>query len=115
MCAAIFVQIEVGKSTRTQLGSATKVALAVFVILTVAALMGVKVLHLFRVSLDVFMEAAGPGCGHNCNVALIVLVARLGGRGSGGFVHDTLTRFMGLIVIAMGIQFRAVWNPIIDP
>jgi hypothetical protein len=36
---------------------------------------------------------------------LIVLVARLGGKGSGGFVHDTATRFMGLIVIAMGVQF----------
>jgi len=28
-----------------------------------------------------------------------------GGRGSGGFVHDAITRFMGLIVIAMGVQF----------
>lgn len=36
---------------------------------------------------------------------LIVLLARLGRRGSGGFVHDTVTRFMGLIVIAMGTQF----------
>jgi len=36
---------------------------------------------------------------------VIVLVARLGGKGSGGFVHDTVTRFMGLIVIAMGVQF----------
>jgi multiple antibiotic resistance protein len=36
---------------------------------------------------------------------LIVLAARLGGRGSGGFVHDTVTRFMGLIVMAMGVQF----------
>ena len=36
---------------------------------------------------------------------LIVLFARLGGSGSGGFVHDAVTRFMGLIVIAMGVQF----------
>jgi multiple antibiotic resistance protein len=36
---------------------------------------------------------------------LIVLVGRLGARGSGGFVHDTVTLFMGLIVIAMGVQF----------
>jgi multiple antibiotic resistance protein len=36
---------------------------------------------------------------------LIVLVARLGAKGSGGFVHDTVTRFMGLIVIVMGVQF----------
>ncbi len=36
---------------------------------------------------------------------LVVLVARLGGKGSGGFVHDTATRFLGLTVIAMGVQF----------
>ena len=170
MCAAIFVQIEAGKSPKAQLGSATKAALAVFVILTVAALVGAKVLHLFGVSLDAFMVAGGgvlawlgfsmlrglppgppaavtpdanpsltplilfaaspgtitgvitisvahakSGIPVTALVAvavattvmwlLIVLVARLGGKGSGGFVHDTATRFMGLIVIAMGVQF----------
>jgi multiple antibiotic resistance protein len=166
MCAAIFVQIEAGKSQGTQLASATKVALAVFVILTVAALVGVKVLHLFGVSLDAFMVAGGgvlawlgfamlrglpPGPTPAANPSLtplilfaaspgtitgvitlsvahaksgipltaltavavattvmwilIVLVARLGGSGSGGFVHDAVSRFMGLIVIAMGVQF----------
>jgi multiple antibiotic resistance protein len=35
---------------------------------------------------------------------LIILVARLGGSGSGGYVHDMVTRFMGLIVVAMGVQ-----------
>ena len=34
-------------------------ALAVFVILTVAGLVGAKVLHLFGVSLDAFMVAGG--------------------------------------------------------
>ena len=168
MCAAIFVQIEAGKSPREQLGSATKAALAVLVILTVAALVEVKVLHLFGVSLDAFMVAGGgvlawlgfsmlrglpPGppaaAAPNANPSvtplilfaaspgtitgvitisvahaksgipvtalvavattvmwlLVVLVARLGGKGSGGFVHDTATRFLGLIVIAMGVQF----------
>ena len=170
MCAAIFVQIEAGKSPGAQVGSATKVALAVLVILTVAALVGVKVLHLFGVSLDAFMVAGGgvlawlgfsmlrglpPGppaaAKPDANPSLtplilfaaspgtitgvitlsvahaksgipvtalvavavativmwlvIVLLARLGGKGSGGFVHDTVTRFMGLIVIAMGVQF----------
>jgi multiple antibiotic resistance protein len=170
MCAAIFVQIETVKSPGAQLCSATKVALAVFVILTVAALVGVKVLHLFGVSLDAFMVAGGgvlawmgfsmlrglppgPPAGATHAVSpsltplilfaaspgtitgvitlsvahgksgipisalvavavattvmwlLIVFVTRLGARGSGGFVHDTVTRFMGLIVIAMGVQF----------
>ena len=35
----------------------------------------------------------------------MLLVARLGHTGGGGFVRDTGTRFMGLIVIAMGVQF----------
>ena len=36
----------------------------------------------------------------------IVLTIWLGGRSdNGSFVHDTVTRFMGLIVIAMGVQF----------
>lgn len=168
MCAAIFAQIEAGRSPGAQMGSSTKVALAVFVILTVAALVGAKVLHLFGVSLEAFMVAGGgalawlgfsmlrglpPGppaaAKPDANPSLtplilfaaspgtitgvitlsvthaksgipvtalvavattatwlmVVLVARLGGRGSGGFVHDTVTRFMGLIVIAMGVQF----------
>jgi small neutral amino acid transporter SnatA (MarC family) len=171
MCAAIFAQIEAGRSPGTRMASAAKVALAVFVILTVAALVGAKVLHLFGVSLDACMVAGGgvlawlgfsmlrglpigppvattpdatrsltplilfaaspgtitgvitlsvahakSGIPVTALVAvtvattvmwlLIVLVAHLGGSGSGGgFVHDTVTRFMGLIVIAMGIQF----------
>jgi multiple antibiotic resistance protein len=36
----------------------------------------------------------------------ILLAIWMGGRANGGgFVHDTITRFMGLIVIAMGVQF----------
>lgn len=36
----------------------------------------------------------------------LLLATRLGGRGqSSGFVRDTVTRFMGLIVVAMGVQF----------
>jgi multiple antibiotic resistance protein len=36
---------------------------------------------------------------------VMVLVARGGTRASGSFLRDTATRFMGLIVIAMGVQF----------
>jgi multiple antibiotic resistance protein len=36
----------------------------------------------------------------------MVLVAHFGGKaGGGGFLRDTLTRFMGLIVLSMGVQF----------
>jgi multiple antibiotic resistance protein len=36
---------------------------------------------------------------------VMVLVARGGTRSPSGFLHDTATRFMGLIVVAMGVQF----------
>jgi multiple antibiotic resistance protein len=36
---------------------------------------------------------------------VIVLVSRGGSGRSGGLLHDTGTQFMGLIVLAMGVQF----------
>jgi multiple antibiotic resistance protein len=36
---------------------------------------------------------------------VMVLMARGGVRVPGGFLRDTATRFMGLIVVAMGVQF----------
>jgi multiple antibiotic resistance protein len=36
---------------------------------------------------------------------VMIVVARGKSHSSGGFVRDTVTRFMGLIVIAMGVQF----------
>jgi multiple antibiotic resistance protein len=37
---------------------------------------------------------------------VMLLAARVAGRqGTGGFVRDTLTRLMGLIVLSMGVQF----------
>lgn len=36
---------------------------------------------------------------------VMLLLSFLGGEQQGGFVHDTVTRFMGLIVVAMGVQF----------
>ena len=86
MCAPMFTQIEAGRPRGAQMGCATKVALAVIVILTVAALKAAAVATTLM-------------------WILIVLVARLGGSDSGGFVHDAVTRFMGLNVIAMWVQF----------
>ncbi len=38
--------------------------------------------------------------------AVMLLVARVAGKqAGGGFVRDTLTRLMGLIVLSMGVQF----------
>jgi multiple antibiotic resistance protein len=59
MCGAIFTRIEGDRPRRTQLAEATKAAFAIFVILTCAALFGVRLLHTFGVSLDAFSVAGG--------------------------------------------------------
>lgn len=38
-------------------------------------------------------------------IVLLLVACRGSPSNGGGFVRDTATRFMGLIVIAMGIQF----------
>jgi multiple antibiotic resistance protein len=171
ICGAMFAQIEVGQDRTTQLADATKVALAVLLILMLAALTGARVLQIFGISLQAFSVAGGgvlvwigssmlrgntvheptsrdgapetrsltpvilfaasPGTitgvitlavAHNklelpitALVAVMVAVAvlwilmwlmsRRGSRAKRGFFGDTATRFMGLIVIAMGVQF----------
>jgi multiple antibiotic resistance protein len=176
MCATIFMQIEASRPRPAQVADATRAALTVLVILTLAALVGARILHIFGVSLDAFSVAGGgvlawigfsmlggtssgdhqsqpdgepsqtsltplilfaasPGTitgvitlavaharlaipvtalvavavGAAAMWATIVLTIRLdraGSRGNGtSFVRDTVTRFMGLIVIAMGVQF----------
>ena len=167
ICAAMFARAVAGRSLGEKMTDAAKAGAAVFVILTLAALLGMQLLHLFGVSLDAFMVAGGgvlawmgfsmlsgqpaaanakstqsltplilfaasPGTitgvialsvAHTRTklpvtslVAIavatgttwlaMVLVARFGGKpGGGGFLRDTLTRFMGLIVLSMGVQF----------
>jgi multiple antibiotic resistance protein len=39
---------------------------------------------------------------------MMVLMAHGGSRARGGLLHDTATRFMGLIVLAMGVQFALI-------
>ena len=82
ICGAMFARIEAGQARAAQLVDAGKAALAVLVILVVAALVGARVLQVFG-----------------------VLIARGGTRAPGGFLRDTATQFMGLIVVAMGVQF----------
>ena len=59
ICGAMFAQIEENRSRGQQLVDATKAVLATTVILTVSALIGTQLLHLFGVSLDAFMVAGG--------------------------------------------------------
>ena len=59
ICGAMFAQIEENRSRGQQLADATKAMLAMTVILTVSALIGTQLLHLFGVSLDAFMVAGG--------------------------------------------------------
>ena len=168
ICAAMFARVEAGRSLGQKATDATKAGLAILVILTVAALIGTQLLHVFGVSLDAFMVAGGgvlawmgfsmlsrqadavaststpsltplilfaasPGtitgvitlsAAHTrlklpvtalvaiavataCTWLVMLLVARFEGKqkGGGGFLRDTLTRFMGLIVLSMGVQF----------
>ena len=59
ICGAMFAQMEAGQSQTARLADATKVALAVSVILVIAALAGARVLQIFGVSLDAFSVAGG--------------------------------------------------------
>ena len=172
ICAMMFTQAEVGRSSGEKLKDSTRAGLAILVILTIAALIGTQLLHLFGVSLDAFMVAGGgvlawmgfsminrqpdtsspdtpdtnstqsltplilfaasPGtitgvitlsAAHTrlklpvttliaivvatgCAWLVMLFVARLGSKqDGGGILRDTMTRFMGLIVLSMGVQF----------
>lgn len=174
ICAAMFTQIEAGRTRAERLGDATRAALAVLVILVVAALAGARVLQIFGVSLDAFsiagggvlvwigfsmlrgnspqpqgstkdgatekrslapliLFAASPGTitgvvtlavAHSklalpvtalvavvvaaivmWGVMVLVAQGRSRAKGGGDLLHDMMTRFMGLIVLAMGVQF----------
>ena len=59
ICAMMFARAAAGRSLSEKLTDATKAGLAILVILTVAALVGTQLLHLFGVSLDAFMVAGG--------------------------------------------------------
>lgn len=172
MCVSIFGKIEGARPRASRLADANKVAFVVMVILLLSAVLGIKALSLFGVSLDAFSVAGGgvlawigigmlkggsdnqqaqqatdvsqspvltplilfaasPGTitgvitlasNHTRNdfpiTALIAVVAvtlimwlaillsiRFVSHASNSFVRDTVSRFMGLIVIAMGVQF----------
>ena len=59
VCGAMFARVEAERSAVGQRADATKVALAIVIILTAATLIGTQLLHLFGVSLDAFMVAGG--------------------------------------------------------
>ena len=185
VCTSMFVTIEAGQARSLQFADASKTSLAVMVILLLAAILGIKILGIFGVSLDAFsvagggvlawigfgmlkgsaddahgqqsskleqrpvlspviMFAASPGTitgvitlasNHTrdafpitamvavCAVSLVMWLGLLmsikfDGQSRKGFVRDTVTRFMGLIVIAMGIQFaltgiKAFFGPVV--
>jgi len=172
VCGAMFARIEANRSREAQVADASKTALAMTVILTVSALLGTQLLHLFGVSLDAFMVAGGgvlawmgfsmlsgqgsSSTSHDTSTSpdasltplilfaaspgtitgvitlsaahtglglpltalvavalagvvtwlVLLLVTRVAGKAQGGgFARDTITRFMGLIVLSMGVQF----------
>ena len=171
ICGMMFQKIEAERSSKDRLADATKVVIAVSVILAVAALVGARALDMFGISLNAFSVAGGfvlawmgfsmlgsrphqptadpdqetqgasltplilfaasPGTitgvitlsvVHTqldlpipALVAIavtmavtwivMVVVARMGGQQGPNLARDTLSRFMGLIVLAMGVQF----------
>ena len=171
VCGTIFVRLEAGRSPQQKLGDATKASIAILIILSIAALVGAKVLVMFGVSLDAFSVAGGvvlswmgfsmlaskssqmapdqAAAAGKMSLAPLVLFAaspgtitgvitlsvahakldipvtaliaigvavfvtwivmllfgRAHGQQSQSLARDTTTRFMGLIVLAMGVQF----------
>ena len=171
VCGAMFARIEAGRDLKQQLHCATKAAIAILVILSIAALVGSQVLALFGISLAAFSVAGGivlgwmgfsmlrskptqmapeqdAAAGNRSLGPLIlfaaspgtitgvitlsvvhtkldlpvtalvaiavavvvtwvvmVLVGRAGGQQKQSLARDTASRFMGLIVLAMGVQF----------
>jgi multiple antibiotic resistance protein len=172
VCAAMFADIEAGQPRAARRADATKAAVAVLIILSIAALIGAKVLDIFGVSIDAFAIAGGivlaligfsmlrgssaktvdktnEPAAENRSLAPVILFAASPGtitgvitlavahsktvlpvtalvavafatllmwlvmafaagsgqRKSESFVRDTVTRFMGLIIVAMGVQF----------
>lgn len=167
VCLMIFARAESGRPFKARIADAGKATVAIGVILTMAALLGARLLHMFGVSLDAFMVAGGgvlawmgfnmlsgkpatPGNEASGSLSPLILFAASpgtitgvitlsaaharsaipvstliaiavavgvtwlmlmlsarysGGSSEGGLLRDTLTRFMGLIVLAMGVQF----------
>ncbi|WP_197171168.1 MarC family protein [Novipirellula aureliae] len=176
ICAAIFSKITSGESGRARMVSATKAALVIVVILSLAALGGAQLLKAFGISLSAFKAAGGmvlvwmgfimlrgdssptsssdtadepnsepespslsplilfaaspgtitgvitlsvthakDGIPVTALVAIIagllvtwlamILAGRTGGNQKPSLFHDVASRFMGLIVLAMGVQF----------
>jgi len=164
MCGMIFQAAEPDRPAADKLADASKAALAVFLILALSALLGVRVLNAFGISLDVFSVAGGgvlvwmgfsmlrgvtaptggsspltslvlfaasPGTitgvisiavVHSRNelpltalvavtaatlltwVVMATLAKRAPKPSGGGFMQATVQSFMGLIVMAMGLQ-----------
>jgi MarC family membrane protein len=175
VCGSLFLTLTPTLTAPQRRREAAKVAVNIFVILTGSALVGLKVLSIFGISLDVFkvvggmiiaymgfdmlrgshtvaqeppengdatiqgslaplvMFAAGPGTitavvtlaavhtpdglpmtaiiaavvGTGATFAALILAVRLGPRLGRG-TQATITRFMGLIVASMGMQFVLV-------
>lgn len=170
--AMIFSDIEHNRSRKERIADAAQGLIAILIVLGIAALVGVRLLGIFGISLEVFRvaggvvlvwmgfsmlrgstgntapsEATGPDSAHSIAplvlfaaspgtitgvitlaathtgtalpitalVGIAVAVSITGiallltgmtdGKQRGGLMHDLNTRFMGLIVLAMGFQF----------
>jgi multiple antibiotic resistance protein len=175
VCGSIFLTLTPGQTLAQRRRAAVKAALSILIILVISALVGLKVLSIFNISLDVFrvvggmiiaymgfnmlggrhtvaqappsdedvdargslapliMFAAGPGTitavvtlaavhtpdslpitaiaaaviGAGVTFAALLLAIQLGSR-LGQSTQAIVTRFMGLIVASMGMEFVLV-------
>lgn len=172
ICGAIFSELETGRPAPSQVADASKAAMTVLVILSLAALLGTALLRAFGISVEAFQVAGGAvlvwmgfsmlrgsnstspraeaapgnkplltplvlfaaspgtitgvitlsathsplglpvtslvavGVATASTWIVLLLTVRLAGPRSGnGLIHDVVTRFMGLVVLAMGVQF----------
>ena len=172
ICGLLFSQAVSGKSGAAKVAAATRVTLAIMVILWLAAIGGAYLLKAFGISLDAFQAAGGlvlawmgfmmlsgasssptttDSSGSHANVSLtplimfaaspgtitgvitlsvahagtklpvtvlvsvavalaltwlvMVITSRSADGKKQGLMHEVTTRFMGLIVLAMGMQF----------
>jgi small neutral amino acid transporter SnatA (MarC family) len=99
-------------ATGAKTADAVKSAVAILVILGLAALFGARLLKTFGVSLDAFSVAGGFVLAWMVftvavavTLPVMLLISIFGSKTQSGFVRETVTHLMGLMVIAMGFQF----------
>jgi small neutral amino acid transporter SnatA (MarC family) len=117
VCGVLLMQVSGGTSLKHCWRDATKAVLTVLVILILSALLGKQLLQVFGISIEAFEIVGGviiAGLpvtilvGSVCAVFLtwiIMLLVVVAEDRINKAMQHLFTRFMGLILISMGLQF----------